>query len=139
MLDRIKGETMKKTITTTFIAVAMLFGLGVLAPSTAYALDCAGKDKATAACQAQGGIDDVGGTENKTSLTDLITNVINVLLFVAGAIAVVMIIVGGIRYITSNGDQANVKAAKDTILYSVVGLIVALLAFAIVNFVVTSL
>jgi len=47
-----------------------------------------------------------------------------------------MIIVGGIRYATSNGDQSAVKGAKDTILYAVVGLIVALVAYAIVNFVI---
>jgi hypothetical protein len=47
-----------------------------------------------------------------------------------------MIIYGGIRYTTSAGDSSHVKAAKDTILYAVVGLVVAILAYAIVNFVV---
>jgi hypothetical protein len=47
-----------------------------------------------------------------------------------------MIIVGGIRYTTSNGDSGRIKAAKDTITYAVVGLVVAILAYAIVNFVI---
>jgi len=62
--------------------------------------------------------------------------VVNILLFILGAIAVVMIVIGGIRYATSNGESSNIKAAKDTILYAVIGLIVAIMAYAIVNFVV---
>ncbi len=60
----------------------------------------------------------------------------NVLLFLIGAISVIMIIIGGIRYTTSNGDPGAVKGAKDTILYSIIGIIVAILGFAIVSFVV---
>jgi multisubunit Na+/H+ antiporter MnhB subunit len=59
-------------------------------------------------------------------------------LFILGAIAVIMIVIGGIRYTTSNGDSGSIKSAKDTILYAVVGLVVAMLAYAIVNFVVQS-
>jgi hypothetical protein len=50
-----------------------------------------------------------------------------------------MLIFGGIRYIVSDGDQNNVTAAKNTILYAIIGIIVALLAYAAVNFVTTSL
>jgi Type IV secretion system pilin len=63
----------------------------------------------------------------------------SVLLFVVGAVAVVMLIFGGIRYIVSGGDQANVTAAKNTILYAIIGIIVALLAYAAVKFVTSSL
>ncbi len=63
----------------------------------------------------------------------------NVLLFLAGAIAVIAIIYGGIRYVTSTGDAARVKQAKDTILYGVIGLVIAILAFAIVQFVIQNL
>ena len=71
------------------------------------------------------------------SINPLIQTVINILLFAVGTIAVVMIIIGGIRYVTSDGDSSRITSAKNTILYSVIGLIIALLAFAIVNFVVT--
>lgn len=60
----------------------------------------------------------------------------NILLFLIGLAAVIMIIIGGIRYTTSNGDASQTKAAKDTILYAVIGIVVALMAFAIVRFVV---
>jgi hypothetical protein len=46
-----------------------------------------------------------------------------------------MLIVGGLRYITSNGDAQGATSAKNTILYAIIGLIVAILAYAIINFV----
>jgi glucose uptake protein GlcU len=67
--------------------------------------------------------------------TDLIGTVIDTALFVLGMIAVLMIVIGGIRYTTSNGESSKIKEAKDTILYSVIGLIVAVLSYSIVNFV----
>ena len=60
--------------------------------------------------------------------------VVNFLLFLVGAISVIMLIVGGIRYILSAGDQNAVTSAKNTILYAIIGIIVAVLAWAIVNF-----
>jgi hypothetical protein len=62
----------------------------------------------------------------------------NVLLFIIGAISVIMLIIGGIRYVVSGGDSSAVTAAKNTILYAIVGIVVALLAYALVNFVLTS-
>lgn len=83
----------------------------------------------------KGGVEDIGGGEGGVKLEDGIKTVVNILLFVLGAIAVIMIIIGGIRYTTSNGDASSIKGAKDTILYAVIGLVVAILAYAIVNFV----
>jgi multisubunit Na+/H+ antiporter MnhB subunit len=60
----------------------------------------------------------------------------NVLLFLIGAVSVIMLIIGGIRYTTSNGDATAVQSAKNTILYSIVGIVVAILAYAVVRFVV---
>jgi hypothetical protein len=68
----------------------------------------------------------------------VITSLTNVLLFVAGALSVVMIIVGGLRYAISGGDSGAVTTAKNTILYAIVGLVIALVAFALVNFVLTA-
>lgn len=72
-------------------------------------------------------------------LNAVIRNVINVLLFVVGVAAVIMLIVGGIRYVVSAGDQQAVAGAKNTILYAIVGIVVAVLAYAAVNFVFTTL
>ncbi len=82
------------------------------------------------------GTADCGSAAGGTALPALVRNVINILLFVVGLIAVIMIIIGAIRYVTSNGEQASITSAKNTILYAVVGLVVAMLAYAIVNFVV---
>lgn len=100
-----------------------------------------------AAAQPVGAINVFGGCSGSNSSVckdasggskagSLVKNVINLLLFVLGIIAVIMIVVGGIRYTTSDGDPGKTKSARDTILYSVVGLVVAMLAYAIVNFVV---
>lgn len=69
----------------------------------------------------------------------VITTITNTLLFVVGALSVIMIIVGGIRYATSGGNASSVTAAKNTILYALVGLIIAFLAFAAVNWVLGAL
>jgi multisubunit Na+/H+ antiporter MnhB subunit len=57
------------------------------------------------------------------------------MLFIIGAIAVIMLIIGGIRYVVSAGDQNAVTSAKNTILYAIIGIVVAFLAYAAVNFV----
>ena len=70
-------------------------------------------------------------------LMDQMNTIINVALGVIGFVAVVMIIMGGVQYTTSAGDAGRVKKAKDTIMYGIIGLVIALLAYAIVNFVLT--
>ena len=63
------------------------------------------------------------------------TKVVNTLIFVIGAVAVIMIVVGGMRYVISGGDSGQVNSAKNTILYAVVGLVIAMASYGIVNFV----
>lgn len=65
--------------------------------------------------------------------------VANVLIYIVGAIAVIMLIIGGLRYVISQGDKGNVESAKNTILYAVIGIVVAILSYALVNFVSASL
>ncbi|MCX6805318.1 MAG: hypothetical protein NT114_01325 [Patescibacteria group bacterium] len=82
----------------------------------------------------------VGATDAKPdgvpeNLNAQLTNLTNTLLLAIGFVSVVMLIIGGFRYVLSNGNEKSVTGAKDTILYAIIGLVVALLAFAIVNFV----
>jgi len=79
-----------------------------------------------------------GQTADLFGQTGIFQTITNVLLFILGAISVIMIIIGGLRYVISGGNATAVTAAKNTILYAIVGVIVALLAYAIVNFVLTS-
>jgi hypothetical protein len=71
-----------------------------------------------------------------SKVENLIGSVINILSWIVGIIAVIMIIIGGLRYITSGGDSANVTAAKNTILYAVIGLVIVAFAQLIVRFVI---
>ena len=67
------------------------------------------------------------------------TNITNTALYAVGIISVVMLIYGGIRYIISGGDQKKVTDAKNTILYAIIGLIIAILSYAIVNFILNAI
>ena len=63
----------------------------------------------------------------------------NTILYIVGIIAVIMLILGGIKYLTSGGDSKKVTDAKNTVLYAIIGLVVCFLSFAIVNFVISAL
>lgn len=90
----------------------------------------------------QNGINSAQGDGVPTTLFgdgSIFTTIVNVLLFIIGAICVIMLIWGGIRYTTSAGNSASVTAAKNTIMYAIIGLIIAFLAFAVVNWVLVAI
>ena len=72
-------------------------------------------------------------------MNTVIRTIINAIIFVVGMVAVIMIILGGVNYATSQGDPGKVKKGKDTIMYGIIGLVISILAFAIVNFVLQAL
>lgn len=89
-------------------------------------------------CVDQGAVEtDPQGANNDagTRVGDIIRTVIDIFSLIVGVIAVIMIIIGGLKYITSGGDSGNVTSAKNTILYAIVGLIIVALAQIIVRFV----
>ncbi|MEX1995226.1 MAG: hypothetical protein WD887_00410 [Candidatus Saccharimonadales bacterium] len=75
---------------------------------------------------------DDAGAINK--INDIVHTVINLISAVVAIVAVVMIIFGGLRYITSGGNDASVTSAKNTILYAIIGLIIVALAQILVRF-----
>ncbi len=77
-------------------------------------------------------------TDSNGNFTSLLKKVINIFSIIVGVIAVVMIIVGGLKYITSGGESSNVSGAKNTIIYAIVGLVVVALAQFIVHFVLSN-
>lgn len=77
-----------------------------------------------------------GAGSGNDNLESIFLTVVNTLLFIVGAISVMMLVIGGLRYVVSAGDQNAVQGAKNTILYAIVGLVIAFLSFAAVNFVV---
>lgn len=70
--------------------------------------------------------------------TPIFKTITNVLLFIIGAVSVIMLIIGGVKYTVSQGDSSAITSAKNTILYAIIGIIVAILAYAAVNFVIGS-
>ena len=115
-----------------------LFSTYVIAAVTVLALDAA---QAHAVGTISDGAASARGSQQPIDLfgdTGVFSKISSVLLFIVGAIAVIMIVIGGLRYVISGGDSSQVQGAKNTILYALVGVIIAILAYAAVNFVVNS-
>ena len=111
------------------------FGSAALVPAMASA-DSAAKD---AACAAIGGCDQDTTTDgSKSKVTNVIQTFINILSWVVGVVSVIMIIIGGFKFITSGGDSAKVKSAREAVIYALVGLVIVALAQVIVAFVINN-
>ncbi len=117
--------------------MAKFAGIGMAV--TAY-----GSTAMAATCNPSGGIqagaDCAAPTGAKSTLfgpSGTFTVITNTLIFIIGAVAVIMLIIGGFRYVLSSGNADAVQSAKNTILYAIIGIVVAVLAYAIVNFVLT--
>ncbi|MES2630741.1 MAG: hypothetical protein V4611_02185 [Patescibacteria group bacterium] len=122
---------MKKFIAISLITALSLAALISLATSTP-----------ASAIGIMDGLNAAHGNGTPTSLFGdggVIPTITNTLMFLAGALAVIMLIFGGLRYTTSGGNSANVTAAKNTVLYAIVGLIISFLAFAAVSWVLDAL
>ncbi len=124
----------KKMVTTVsvFLLVAAPGTLAVTMPVHA--------DIAAGVCQGvvSTGTDSCVEDDADEGFAALMTRIINIFSIVVGAISVIMIIIGGFRYIISAGDSNGVSGAKNTILYAVVGLVIVLFAQVIVRFVLTN-
>lgn len=113
----------------------MALFVGFVAPVSAYAQEdppppgSSGRDEA---CAALGGSQcDNGGSD----VAKVVATAINILSAIGGVIAVITVILGGIRYITSGGDAANITSAKNTIMYALIGLLVVAFSQVMVQFV----
>jgi hypothetical protein len=73
-------------------------------------------------------------TDATNKINNLVHTIVNLLSAIVGIVAVIMIIVGGLRYITSGGNDTSVTSAKNTILYAIIGLIIVALAQLLVRF-----
>ena len=125
---------MKKSIISIAIMICAVFGASVLSTASL---------PGSASAQVSDGINTATTSEMKGKSIDgdkgLIKTVVNVLLWAVGILSVIMIIFSGFRYITSAGDASKTKSAQSALTYSVVGLIVAIMAYAIVNMVINRL
>lgn len=130
MLKRIKTTLMTLALSLSFLAP-------VAVPATLHAqgiqngIACGAELKiSTTDCEAN-------NAEAGTKVDSILRLAINMFSIVVGFISVIMIIVGGLKYITSGGDSGNIQGAKNTILYAIIGLIVVALAQVVVQFVLT--
>ncbi len=127
----------------TMFSIAALFAVPVMAPVAVYAaddigaglkcgaeLDASSVTSGTPTCAPGGGAGSAG-----TRVNEIIHLVINIFSLVVGVVSVIMIIIGGLKYITSGGDSGNITGAKNTILYAIIGLVVVALAQVVVRFV----
>jgi hypothetical protein len=138
-MKNIIKKSLQGLLVVPALALGLTFATGVISSPSAQA--------ATATCATDvtsglaGGAGCAQGANQQSDLfgsNGIFKTITNVLLFVIGAISVIMLIIGGIRYVVSGGDAGAVTSAKNTILYAVVGIVVAILAYALVNFVITS-
>lgn len=127
---------MFKKVARITTSLVLLFALFVAAaPTKVDALFEGSKSQACAGLalsSSSASCDDTGSTGG---ISNIIATALNLLSFVVGVVAVVMIIIGGLKFIMSSGDSNNVTSARNTILYAIVGLIIAALAQIIVKFV----
>lgn len=126
---------MLQNIKLAVISVLLAAGVAVAIPLTV-AAGAAG-DAATSVCE---GITAGGGScaDDGGGLSNVIVTVIRILSIIVGVAAVIMIIIGGLKFVTSGGDSSKTASAKSTILYAIVGLIIAALAQILVRFVLTT-
>lgn len=125
---------MKKILKTIPLIITAILGINTLLLTPTYADDICSNDQVPADVRAASGC---GGDVNE--FPDAVQNIVSAIIVVMGIVAVIFIVVGGVQYITSSGDAAKTKKAKDTILYACIGLIISALAFAIVNFVIADI
>jgi hypothetical protein len=115
------------------LATALVLTLGLLSPvalqhvsaQTSHDEVCAGIATASGA----------GCNGSNTSLNNIVKVGVNIFSTIIGIVAVIMIMVGGFKYITAGGDSGQIGSAKTTIIYAVVGLVIVAMAQSIVRFV----
>ena len=118
-----------KSTASMVVAVALLFA-SVVSP-----LFVARNASANAVDQIKSRTSQVSDADSGADLPSIAKTVVNTMLFIVGILAVIMIIFSGIRYITAHGDKGQVESAKNTLIYSIVGLVIAIIAYALVTWV----
>lgn len=123
----------------SLILAATLFSSGMFTMSEQAVAQSSGQE---AACTGSGGEWDNGKCENpgeEANVAGVVKTIADALLGIIGAVAVIMLIIGGFRYVVSAGDSSALESAKNTIIYAIVGIVVAFMAYAAVRFIVTQL
>ena len=135
-------KSLRKIIVTAGAALSLAIAPAAFVPAVASAQDNPNANIGN--CLSQGsGLTTGNGTtctagdtaSGAQKIQDIVTLIINIFSVIVGIVAVIMILVGGFKYITSGGDSGNISSAKNTIVYAVIGLIIVALSQFIVKFV----
>ena len=113
-----------------FVALALIF-----MPVSAASAACNGNGSKG---QVLNGVGETGGDCNGTGFTNVLSTVVTIISYIAGILAVIMVMVAAIKFMTSGGDSGKVSSAKSTLVYAMIGIAIAALAQVIVHFVINS-
>jgi len=131
----------ERTFMRSVLSLSTLALFGIFAMLLAVVLNASSAEAAVLELSMQAGANSARGTDQVSDLfgqAGVFQNITNTLLFVVGSISVIMLVIGGLRYVISGGESSAVQAAKNTILYAIVGVIVSMLAYAAIAFVIGS-
>jgi len=140
-------KALLKIVAGSLLIVGVVLGLSFMSLQ-----DAGAQNPKAAACQGTGGTwkpdpnapssDPNKGecvTPDKRTVTGTIKQVGNVLIFIVGAVSVLMVIIGGMRYALAQGDSNAVSSAKNTVLYAIIGIVLSLASYGLVNFVISNI
>ena len=117
-------------------ALVLVTSLVTLSPAASVLAAGGSNDQACAAIQAVNPSATCDSKQkSQSAITKILRTVLNLISLIAGVIAVIMLIIGGLKYITSQGEAAATAGAKNTIIYAVIGLVIVAFAQLIVKFV----
>ncbi len=126
-------KTVKGLLLGLFVAALSVIGISSVVSQPLYAADAS-----SAVCEALGATGASNGCSNTggSNVSSVLKVALQLLSFVAGVIAVIMIIIAGVKFITSGGDAGKVASARNTIIYALVGAVIVVVSQAIVQFVI---
>jgi len=128
---------MKKLLIQSLLSLVLLFFASIVPLSSVSA--STSKDAVCEGVGLTGGGVGCSAPSGSRSVNDVVELVINVLSVVVGFVAVIMIIISGLKYIISSGDSNNINSAKNTILYAIIGLVIVAMAQIIVRFILSKI
>lgn len=130
------SQKIKNYISVIFTIFALTTPLLLPLTSSADCTDSIQQSVNNGVSEATGQSQNCGSTNVQSGIKSIAVEIVNILSIVVGIVAVIMIIYGGFRYITSGGESGNVQSAKNTLLFAIVGLVIVALAQVIVRWVI---
>ena len=119
----------------SFALIAVLASVGISMASLPAQTSALFEGSTENACRGINATEDGKCKDGKSKISNTLKTVINLLSTIVGVAAVIMVIIGGFRYVTSNGDSATTASARNTIIYALVGLVLAAFGQVLVQFV----